>query len=86
MAISAISELSQYLGLNIDSIPDINSYTKHKVLVESDEAENLHWFSLDYKDNDKLIMSFETDWVHPDKVSRITLWTSDLKNDSIYVG
>lgn len=84
--ISSVNQLSVYIGCNIDSLPDIDHYTKHKVMEQGDEDIALRWASMDYYDNGTLILSMEANWVHPNIVSRITIWSDELKTDSVYVG
>lgn len=83
---TSIDKIIPYLGHHIDSIPDINDFTKHKIVVKDDEDERLQWFGLDYKKQDKVIFSLEGNWVNPDIVSRIIILDSCVKSGDIYVG
>lgn len=84
--IPSIDEISSYLGCHIDSLPDFSQFIKHKVIVTGDEDNSLHWFSLDYQKDDKLILSLESNWVNPEIITRITIWDTCIRDGNIYVG
>lgn len=85
VGISSIEELSSYLGCPIDSVPAFDQFTKQRAVVTSDEDETIRWLSLDYLKQDKVVFSLESDWVNPDKVARITVLDSCIRNGAIYV-
>lgn len=83
--ISQITTLVGLLGKYIDSLPEFNGYKKEKVIFEGDERL-ADWVGVNYFYNDQLFFVAESNWVDKNHVSRVSLYTNQLKSNNLFVG
>jgi hypothetical protein len=82
---SNVSDLICLLNKSIDSLPTIGNYTQSKVCIEDDESF-VNWWSINYYYENTLIFAAESNWENKNIVSRITLYSSIIKENNVYVG
>ena len=81
-----IKDLICLLDRPIDSLPNIEKYKKEKIIIEDNEEYAPDWFGIEYSYQNKLIFIVESNWVNKNIVSRITLYSNEIKEGKLYVG
>lgn len=81
---NSILYYEQFLGRNIDSIPQISNYRKENKIESGDEGES--WKSLSFSADGKNILTMETNWADTVHISRITIVSDKIRMGSVFVG
>lgn len=82
--ITDMRNLKKYIGKNIDSIHKVSSFFLVRSIEEGDEG--VSWEILKCKIGKETILTMEGNWVYPKKISRITILSSKIRLDDIFVG
>ena len=81
-----IKDLVYLLGKSIDSLPKFEKYSKEKIIIEDNEESVPNWFGVKYLHKNNLIFIAESDWMNKNIVSRITLYSNEIREGKLYVG
>jgi hypothetical protein len=84
--IVTIADLVRFLGTPIDSLPDIRGYEKRKEIMRDEYEAVPSWFGIEYKYQNKLMFFAESDWTNKNIVSRITVFSKEIKEGEVYIG
>jgi hypothetical protein len=76
--------LADFIGMPLDSLPDIGGCEKKGNVIEGDEGET--WKSIDYFNGDRIVFSVESNWEQTDIAYRITIFSTIRIYEDIYVG
>ncbi len=74
----------QFLGVHIDSIPQILDYKKLMRIEE--DGEGVTWKSLCFCNGNETLLAMETNWLDTTHVDRITICSEKIKKGRVYVG
>ena len=81
-----IKDLIYLLGKTIDTLPNIKKYKQEKIIIEDDEEYAPNWFGVKYLYRNQLMFIAETNWENKNIVSRVTLYSNEIKEGKLYVG
>ena len=76
----------QFLGVHVDSIPQISDYKKQMRIEEDDEGAGVMRKSLCFCNGNETLLAMETNWLDTTRVDRITICSDKIKWDKVYVG
>ena len=76
----------QFLGVHVDSIPQISDYKKQMRIEEDDEGAGVTRKSLCFCNGNETLLAMETNWLDTTRVDRITICSDKIKWDKVYVG
>ena len=81
---NSILYYEQFLGRNIDSIPQISNFRKENKEESGEEGES--WKSLSFSADGKNILTMETNWADTVHISRITIVSDKIRLGNVFVG
>ena len=75
---------AQYLGCNVDSIPQIQGYERTEYLESGDDGSTWKAFLFSCDGHNVVIM--ETNWLDSVHINRITIVSEQIRKDDIFIG